>query len=192
MHSVQALGYSAANAQAMSAPPYIFACVVTVFSGWAADRYRQRMLSVLLPNLMAMIGFIVIIASVRYEHLTGVTLFGLFLAVGGLYPISPAVTAWTAINLAGSMKRTVSPIIQTFRMGLILTKYSGRHRRHDCILSTRRHHGLEHLHRIAESDLPRRLRHQHLDARTLRHHLAGHLLLHLEANQRKARQHSCG
>ena len=106
--SIGNLGYSAANAQAMSAPPYIFACMVTVFSGWAADRYQQRMLSVALSNLMAMAGFIIIVASVRYAHLTGVTLFGLFLAVGGLYPISPAVTAWTALNLAGSMKRTVS------------------------------------------------------------------------------------
>ncbi|KAJ6441133.1 kinesin [Purpureocillium lavendulum] len=53
------LGYSAANAQAMTAPPYIFACIVTVFSGWAADRYKQRMLSVFLPNLLAAVGFVI-------------------------------------------------------------------------------------------------------------------------------------
>ncbi|KAJ4348508.1 uncharacterized protein N0V89_009885 [Didymosphaeria variabile] len=91
----------------MTVPPYIFASLVTVFSGWAADRYKQRMLSVLLPNLLAMIGFIIIIVSVRYKELPGVTLFGIFFAIGGLYPISPAVTAWTALNLAGSMKRSV-------------------------------------------------------------------------------------
>lgn len=91
----------------MTVPPYLFACVVTVFSGWAADRYKQRMLSVLLPNLLAMIGFIIIIVSVRYKQLPGVTLFGVFFAIGGLYPISPAVTAWTALNLAGTMKRSV-------------------------------------------------------------------------------------
>ncbi|RKU43776.1 hypothetical protein DL546_004047 [Coniochaeta pulveracea] len=101
------LGYSAANAQALTAPPYVFAALVTVFSGWAADRYKQRMLSVLLPNLLALIGFVIIIVSVRYKHLPGVTLFGVFFAIGGLYPISPAVTAWTALNLAGTMKRSV-------------------------------------------------------------------------------------
>lgn len=37
----------------MTAPPYLFACLVTLFSGWAADRWKQRMLSVLLPNLLA-------------------------------------------------------------------------------------------------------------------------------------------
>jgi MFS family permease len=91
----------------MTAPPYIFASLVTVASGWAADRYKQRMLSVLLPNLLAMVGFIIIIVSVRYKELPGVTLFGIFFAIGGLYPISPAVTAWTALNLAGTMKRSV-------------------------------------------------------------------------------------
>ncbi|KAF5008355.1 hypothetical protein FDECE_5398 [Fusarium decemcellulare] len=104
---IKNLGYSAAEAQAMTVPPYIFACIVTVFSGWAADRYRQRMLSVLLPNLLAACGFIVMMVSSRYEHLPGVTLFGVFLATAGLYPISPAVTAWIALNCAGSMKRAV-------------------------------------------------------------------------------------
>jgi MFS family permease len=106
-YSIKNLGYSAANAQAMTAPPYLFACVVTVFSGWAADRYKQRMLSVLFPNLLALTGFIIIIVSVRYSNLPGVTLLGVFFAIGGLYPISPAVTAWAALNLSGTMKRSV-------------------------------------------------------------------------------------
>lgn len=91
----------------MTAPPYAFALIVTIFSGWAGDRWNRRMLSVVLPNLMAMIGFIIILTSVGKSNLLGLTLFGVFLAVGGLYPISPAVTAWTALNLAGTMKRTV-------------------------------------------------------------------------------------
>ncbi|KAF2501166.1 MFS general substrate transporter [Lophium mytilinum] len=104
---IKNLGYSNANAQAMTVPPYIFACICTIFSGWAADRYQQRMLSVLIPNAMAMFGFIIVIVSVRYKELPGVTLFGIFLAIGGLYPISPAVTAWTALNMSGTMKRAV-------------------------------------------------------------------------------------
>lgn len=53
-YSINNMGYSAARSQALSAPPYVFACVVTLFSGWAADRYRQRMLSLVLPNVMAL------------------------------------------------------------------------------------------------------------------------------------------
>lgn len=102
------LGYSAARAQAMTVPPYAFACIVTVASGFLADRYQKRMLSVLLPNLLAALGFVIILASVHNKHATGVTLWGVFFVVGGLYPISPAVTAWISLNTAGSMKRAVS------------------------------------------------------------------------------------
>ncbi|KAH9237259.1 hypothetical protein K456DRAFT_1939461 [Colletotrichum gloeosporioides 23] len=101
----QSLGYSNIKAQAMTAPPYIFACVVTVISGLAADRYRQRALSIVLPNAMAVIGFIIITITIRYHQIPGVTYFGIFLMAGGLYPISPAVMAWVALNMAGSMKR---------------------------------------------------------------------------------------
>ncbi|KAL4935203.1 hypothetical protein BDV06DRAFT_133621 [Aspergillus oleicola] len=101
------LGYDAVEAQAMTVPPYVFACFVTALSGWAADRYQQRMLSVLLPNLMALAGFIIVLVSVRYPSVPGVTLFGVFLITGGLYPISPAVTAWVSLNCAGTMKRAV-------------------------------------------------------------------------------------
>ncbi|KAK2811947.1 hypothetical protein FQN50_001654 [Emmonsiellopsis sp. PD_5] len=105
---IKDLGFSAIKAQAMTAPPYIFACLITVLSGWFSDRYKQRMLSVILPNILAAIGFIIIMVTVRYPHLPGVTLFGVFLVTGGLYPISPAVTAWVALNIAGTMKRAVA------------------------------------------------------------------------------------
>ncbi|KIV79946.1 hypothetical protein PV11_07485 [Exophiala sideris] len=105
---IKNLGYSAVKAQAMTVPPYVFACLVTIASGFLADRYQKRMLSVVLPNLLAAVGFIIILASVHHKHIPGVTLFGVFLVVGGLYPISPAVTAWVALNTAGSTKRAVA------------------------------------------------------------------------------------
>ncbi|VUC32833.1 unnamed protein product [Clonostachys rosea] len=102
---VASLGYSNVKAQAMTAPPYIFACVVTVCSGILADRHRQRAISIIWPNSMAVVGFIIITVTIRYHNIPGVTYFGLFLMAGGLYPISPAVMAWVALNMAGSMKR---------------------------------------------------------------------------------------
>lgn len=46
--------------------------------------------------------------AINYKSLTGVTLFGIFLAAGGLYPVSPTVTAWISQNQAGASKRAVS------------------------------------------------------------------------------------
>ncbi|KAK7214127.1 hypothetical protein V2G26_021305 [Clonostachys chloroleuca] len=102
---VSSLGYSSVKAQAMTAPPYIFACIVTVVSGVMADRYRQRALAIALPNAMAVVGFVIIISSIRFHNVPGVTYFGIFLMAGGLYPISPGVIAWVALNMAGSTKR---------------------------------------------------------------------------------------
>lgn len=105
---IKQLGYSALKAQAMSAPPYVFACFAVFLSGWAADRTQQRMLSLVIPNAVACVGFVIIIASVRYTAVPGVTYFGIFLMAGGLYCLSPAVSAWIALNTAGDMKRAVS------------------------------------------------------------------------------------
>lgn len=44
------------------------------------------------------------------------TLFGIFLAAGGLYPVSPACTAWISQNQAGTTQRTVGIAI-TFMAG---------------------------------------------------------------------------
>lgn len=104
---ISSLGYSAVKAQALTAPPYVFACLVVLLSGWAADRWKQRAMAVIIPNVMACVGFVIIIATVRY-NLPGVTYFGIFFMAAGLYCISPSAMAWTALNCAGDMKRAVS------------------------------------------------------------------------------------
>lgn len=111
---IKNLGYSAVQAQALTAPPYVFACLVVIFSGWAADRYKQRTLSVILANALAAVGFVIIIPSIRYSSVPGVTYFGVFLMTAGLYCISPAASAWVALNTAGDMKRVTS-------LGLMIT-----------------------------------------------------------------------
>lgn len=49
------MGFSAANAQALSAPPYIFACLCVLASGWYSDKYRKRMWAEVIPSI---VGFV--------------------------------------------------------------------------------------------------------------------------------------
>lgn len=56
---------------------------------------------------MSSIGYIIILTSIYDPSVLGVTFFGVFLMFGGLYPISPAATAWISLNTAGTMKRAV-------------------------------------------------------------------------------------
>jgi hypothetical protein len=49
------MGFSAANAQALSAPPYIFACFCLIGCGWYSDKYKQRMVSCVVPSCVALV-----------------------------------------------------------------------------------------------------------------------------------------
>ncbi|SPO07233.1 uncharacterized protein DNG_09927 [Cephalotrichum gorgonifer] len=105
---INLLGYSTLKAQVMTAPPYVVACMAVLFSGWAADRYKRRMLSVVIPNTVACAGLVIVMVSVRYTHVPGVTYFGIFCMAAGLQCLSPATMAWIALNQSGDMKRAVS------------------------------------------------------------------------------------
>lgn len=53
-YRINNLGFSAAKAQAMTAPPYVFACILTVVSGIVADRYQKRMPIIVVPSVMSL------------------------------------------------------------------------------------------------------------------------------------------
>jgi hypothetical protein len=44
------MGFTAANAQLLSIPPYVFACFCVILSGWWSDKYRLRMWSTVIPS----------------------------------------------------------------------------------------------------------------------------------------------
>lgn len=50
---VRNMGFTAADAQGLSAPPYIFASFCVVASGFFSDRYRLRAATVAIPSLVA-------------------------------------------------------------------------------------------------------------------------------------------
>ena len=180
---INKLGYSALKAQAMSAPPYVFACFAVLLSGWAADRTQQRMLSLVIPNTVASLGFVIIIASVRYTSVPGVTYFGIFLMAGGLYCLSPAVSAWTALNTAGDMKRAVSMalMISIGQLGGV----SGFCLSCSSISNPCLDPRLQHLFGLGGSNISCRIRPLPGYARGFRCHLARYLLVHSASDQRE-------
>jgi MFS family permease len=74
------LGYSSAQAQLMTAPPYVFAAILALFNGWHADRTQERGYHVATPMLMAMVGFIISAATMNLAA----RYFALFLCAGGI------------------------------------------------------------------------------------------------------------
>jgi len=60
---IKNMGYTANNAQLMSVPPYVCACVFTIGASWFADRARQRGIFLLGFQVVAIAGFSMLVAT---------------------------------------------------------------------------------------------------------------------------------
>ncbi|OCK76566.1 MFS general substrate transporter [Lepidopterella palustris CBS 459.81] len=105
---VKSLGYTDNTAQLMTVPPYVFACLLCISGGYAADKHGQRGIYMIGFNLLAILGFILLIAS-THPH---IKYAGTFLAAGGIYPNIPQAVAWNGNNIGGSVKRSVGIAMQ--------------------------------------------------------------------------------
>ncbi|KAH9896304.1 major facilitator superfamily domain-containing protein [Xylariomycetidae sp. FL2044] len=105
---ISGLGYENNTAQLMTVPPYVAACICCVGAGILADRVGQRGIFMIFFNCIAIIGFIMLIAT---EH-NGVKYAGTFFAACGIYPNVPQGVAWNGNNMGGSTKRGVGIAMQ--------------------------------------------------------------------------------
>ena len=105
--SVANLGYTAANAQLLSVPPYVLAALTTVLAGWLSDRKQIRAPFIIICSLTGALGFILLICT----GTPGVQYVGLFLAAAGGYPLIPLVVSFGANNSGGSLKKGVTTAI---------------------------------------------------------------------------------
>lgn len=60
---IKNMGYTANNAQLMSVPPYVFACIFTIGASYFADKIRQRGIFLLGFQVVGIIGFSLLAAS---------------------------------------------------------------------------------------------------------------------------------
>lgn len=100
---VSSLGYTNNDSQLMTVPPYVVACVFCIGANYAADRHGQRGLYMIAFNLIAIVGFVMLIVSEDNK----VKYIGCFLAASGIYPNVPQGVAWNGNNIGGSVKRGV-------------------------------------------------------------------------------------
>ncbi|KAF2098775.1 MFS general substrate transporter [Rhizodiscina lignyota] len=107
---LEGMGYTSINAQGLSAPPYLFACIVVLIIGHLSDRFQRRGLFLTLCSGTAAIGFL-ILCLVR---VVGVKYFALFLVAGGLYPCIGLVLSWVANNNGSDSKRGAGFILMNF------------------------------------------------------------------------------
>ncbi|RAR14109.1 high-affinity nicotinic acid transporter [Stemphylium lycopersici] len=105
---IKNMGYTSNDAQLMSVPPYVCACIFTIAASWYADRVKKRGVFLMAFQVVAMAGFAMLAAtdkpSVQYA--------GTVLAAIGIYPQIPLGMAWNSGNIGGSLKRATGIAMQ--------------------------------------------------------------------------------
>src|SRR5690606_29064779 len=76
LERTQGKDYNPNTAQLMTVPPYVAACIATIVGGYLADRYKERGRYMIFFEVVAIIGFVMLIASDNYYVQYAGTFFG--------------------------------------------------------------------------------------------------------------------
>ncbi|KAJ4413504.1 hypothetical protein N0V82_008491 [Gnomoniopsis sp. IMI 355080] len=105
----KSMGFTNTNAQLMTVPPFIVGAISAVTVSKVADHFYWRMPVVLATLLTISVGYSIIISMsgvISGSHI-GLAYFAVMLTTTGIYPLAPAVAAWTANNLAPAKSRAL-------------------------------------------------------------------------------------
>ncbi|RFU25196.1 hypothetical protein B7463_g11143, partial [Scytalidium lignicola] len=103
---ISELGYTAAQAQLLTVPPYAVATVFTIVVAVFAEKTKKRSPFLLASTSFAIIGYIILLAAP--SHKPGVSYLGTIFAAGGIYPSCAIVLSWPAANVSGQSKRATA------------------------------------------------------------------------------------
>jgi dipeptide/tripeptide permease len=100
------MGFSAINAQGLTAPPFFLSFLVTIATTWIADRTQQRGVVIGLLTTMGGVGYIMLATAKS----VGARYTGCFLAAAGIFPAIANILPWV-LNNQGSDTRRGSSIM---------------------------------------------------------------------------------
>ncbi|KAK0392009.1 hypothetical protein NLU13_1507 [Sarocladium strictum] len=98
---MQRMGFSVGEAQCLVAPPYAFAGIIMLVTGWAGDKWHVRGPIILFNQVLCLIG----LPIMGWAEQPGVRYFGVFLVTAGANANIPAVMSFQANNVRGQWKR---------------------------------------------------------------------------------------
>lgn len=98
----QELGFDIGTSQCLIAPPYGFAAIIMLLTGWFGDKYHQRGACVAFNAVLCIIGLAVM--GWAYGD-TRARYFGVFFATAGANANVPCVLTYQANNIRGQWKR---------------------------------------------------------------------------------------
>jgi MFS family permease len=106
------MGYTSAQSQLLTIPPYAVATIFTVFWAILSEKKARRGLFIIITSSIAIIGYIILLANKNPSKHPGVSYTGTFFAAVGIYPSVALVLSWPAINVSGQTKRATANALQ--------------------------------------------------------------------------------
>lgn len=105
---ITGLGYTAAQAQLLTVPPYAAAFIITLGVAIASEKLKMRAPFIIGSSCLAIVGYIILLTarkpSISYE--------GTIFAAAGIYPATAIVLSWPANNVSGQTKRATANAMQ--------------------------------------------------------------------------------
>ncbi|KAH8777606.1 putative MFS transporter [Diaporthe sp. PMI_573] len=119
---VKDFGYSNINTLLLTAPPYVFTALFSLFNTWHSDKTSRRSPYIVYPTLVAISGIIITLATTN----TGARYFALFLMLPGTYGGFQISNAWVANIAARPQKKRAISLAMSNSVGnlaLVWTPY---------------------------------------------------------------------
>lgn len=104
---IKDMGFTAINAQGLTAPPFFVSFLMTIFTSWIADRLQQRGLVIIAMSIIGAIGYVLLATCTTI----GVRYFGVFLAASGVFPCIANILPWVLNNQGSDTRRGMGIVI---------------------------------------------------------------------------------
>lgn len=105
---LSAFGFSVALSQILQTPPYIFAAICSIATGYCADKVHRRAPFMLGHAVVVIVGFLLM----GWGPNTGGKLTGIFLSIAGIQCIIPTVLTFMSNNIVSVKDRKVAIALQ--------------------------------------------------------------------------------
>lgn len=105
---IKELGFTAAQAQLLTVPPYAVATVMTLTVAIYSEKLKMRAPFIMATSSLAAIGYVILLSDTH----SGVSYFGTILAAAGIYPFVAIILSWPANNVSGQTKRATANAMQ--------------------------------------------------------------------------------
>lgn len=105
---IYGMGYDAGVANALSAPPVVFAVIIALVVSWLSDRYKKRWPAIVFQCLIGITGLMM----TAYSPSNMVRYGGLFLGQAGCQGNIPTILAYQSNNIRMQSKRAVGSALQ--------------------------------------------------------------------------------